>query len=216
MMKQILKSVTIGQAMFDGPALFNRLYEYDWYGGTLRQWVDELELSQGTNLLELGCGPGNLSAYLAFSGFNVTGADKSKKMIKRANLRETTAVFVEANAYDLSFADNEFDAVVSASLINVVPEPEKMLAEMFRILAPRGKVSVLFPLPKFDETKANEISKANNIRGLSASSMSVWAGVAKKMSVQVVEKHLKSAGFINPTATFYLDGAVAVVNATRP
>ncbi len=215
MINKLLGFVTIGQALFDAPALFDRLYRYDWYGGTLRLWIDDMKLPQKTRLLELGCGPGNLSEYMANKGFDTTGADKSERMIKRAEARGSNVGFVIANAYDLPFSDQSFDAVVSASLINVVPEPEKMLAEIHRVLKPEGSASILFPLPEFDQHKVDEISRKRNIGGLSASSLSVWAGVAKKLDVKAASKHLIDVGFEISAITNYLDGAVAAICVRR-
>lgn len=106
-------------------------------------------LAPGMRVLEVGCGPGTLAPYLAegISPGHVTGLDLDERFIERARRKaETTGTanldYVVGSAYDLPFAADSFDAVVSYTALGVLRDPERALAEMLRVCRPGGTVAV--------------------------------------------------------------------------
>lgn len=99
----------------------------------------------GERILDVAAGTGTSSASLAASGAQVVAADFSPGMIdvgRRRQAHLSNVEFVQADATALPFADNEFDAVtISFGLRNVV-EPEKALAEFYRVTKPGGRVVI--------------------------------------------------------------------------
>lgn len=198
------------------PRFFRRLYRFSWYGATLLDWAQDARSWSGASVLEVGCGPGDLSEALARVGGQVVGVDRSKRMIGYAKGRfggVENLAFRLGDATDLGFSDRKFGAVISASLINVVPEPLEMLGEMARVTVAGGQVSVLFPTPEFTRAKAGSIAKARNLGVWSASGMRVWAGAARKLSISQVEAWFGEAGFGGIRSELHLDGALASVSA---
>lgn len=108
----------------------------------LRRAVDPLP---GDRVLDLAAGTGTSSAALAATGATVVAADFSAGMIAEGQRRFghlPNIDFVEADATNLPFADDEFDAVtISFGLRNVV-DPRKALAEMLRVTKPGGRLVV--------------------------------------------------------------------------
>ncbi|WP_166982550.1 demethylmenaquinone methyltransferase [Paramicrobacterium fandaimingii] len=108
----------------------------------LRRAVDPLP---GDRVLDLAAGTGTSSAALAATGATVVAADFSAGMIAEGKRRFghlPNVDFVEADATNLPFADDEFDAVtISFGLRNVV-DPKKALAEMLRVTKPGGRLVV--------------------------------------------------------------------------
>lgn len=100
---------------------------------------------RGERILDVAAGTGTSSASLAASGAHVVAADFSPGMIdvgRRRQAHVANVEFVQADATALPFADNEFDAVtISFGLRNVV-EPEKALAEFYRVTKPGGRVVI--------------------------------------------------------------------------
>ncbi|KQX05344.1 MULTISPECIES: class I SAM-dependent methyltransferase [unclassified Leifsonia] len=100
---------------------------------------------RGESVLDVAAGTGTSSASLAASGAWVTAADFSPGMIEVGRRRQagaTNIVFVEADATQLPFDDASFDAVtISFGLRNVV-EPQKALAEFFRVTKPGGRLVI--------------------------------------------------------------------------
>lgn len=84
-MLKAISQIPAGLLMLhNAPALFDRLYRFDWYSDQLRDWAGSLNIQPDMQVLDLGCGPGNLTRELAAGGVGITGVDKSEAMIKRA------------------------------------------------------------------------------------------------------------------------------------
>lgn len=107
----------------------------------------------GERILDVAAGTGTSSAALTRTGAHVIAADFSAGMIAVGRQRQahnSNVEFVQADATALPFADNEFDAVtISFGLRNVV-EPQKALAEFYRVTKPGGRVVICeFSTPPF-------------------------------------------------------------------
>jgi len=168
MQNYLFKSMALASVMANGAGFFDQLFGFEWYGGTLRRWANGMDFLPNAKVLELGCGPGNLSHVLAAKGHAVTGVDRSAKMLKRARKAQSSAVFQEADALALPFDDGRFDAAIMASLYNIVPDRSALLAEAMRVVRQGGLVSVLFPTPEFTAARAEALAAAHGAKGFSA------------------------------------------------
>lgn len=117
-------------------------------------WIaDEIARTFGAGprrVLDLGCGGGFLSNYLAARGHRVTGIDTTVEnlTVARANDRTRTVVYERADACALPYSDHGFDVVCAMDLLEHVEEPERVIAEAGRVLAPGG----LFVFHTFNRT----------------------------------------------------------------
>lgn len=215
MLQQFLRKAVLTTAAVNAPLLFDRLYHLGWYRETLQDWISGLPIPPGAKILELGCGPGNLSAALAQMNYSVTGADKSPRMIRRAAKIKTNAEFIQADALHLPMQNDAFDTVVLASLINVVPDRKGLLKEVHRVLKPNGMISVLFPTLAFDSNEAERIATQRNLGPISAAALSVWATAGKKLNPADIGDELSKTGFSNGSTELYLENNIASVRAYK-
>ncbi|MEP2715090.1 methyltransferase domain-containing protein [Pseudophaeobacter sp.] len=101
----------------------------------------------GGSVLEVGVGTG-LSLPDYAPEIAVTGIDFSEDMLAKARRRvaekglKNIAALRQMDARELDFPDNSFDTVAAMHVLSVVPEPERVMAEIARVLRPGGKVVI--------------------------------------------------------------------------
>lgn len=110
---------------------------------TFEHLFSQIDLSNVKKVLEVGCGIGVLSSYLAEKyGWEVTGIDLDPEQIERAKKEHKEnkyLKFLEADATKLPFRDNEFDLVLSSDAMHhIVSDWDKALSEISRVLRPNG------------------------------------------------------------------------------
>jgi len=106
----------------------------------------------GTRLLEMGCGPGFYSCGLAtrFEELSVLGVDRSARQLawaeqKAQKLHLENCRFESDDVLDLSHTDETFDVLLAARLFTVLPDQERAIAEMHRVLRPGGRCLIAEP-----------------------------------------------------------------------
>jgi SAM-dependent methyltransferase len=111
--------------------------------GELLRW---LGVPPGSRWLDVGCGTGTLARAIAEDAAPraVLGIDRSKGFVAHARARVTGApmAFQVGDAQALPVADGAFDAVVSGLVLNFVPEPATMVAEMARAARPGSAIAL--------------------------------------------------------------------------
>lgn len=110
----------------------------------LLQWA---QVQQAENILDVGCGIGGSSLYLAQKfNANATGITLSPVQASRASERavefglQDRTNFQVADALNMPFEDNSFDLVWSLESGEHMPDKQKFLQECYRVLKPGGKL----------------------------------------------------------------------------
>lgn len=102
----------------------------------------------GGTVLEVGVGTG-LALPFYRRGMTVTGIDASEQMLAKARAKArsekltTVAGLMLMDARALEFPDESFDHVAAMHIMSVVPEPERVMAEIARVLRPGGSVVIV-------------------------------------------------------------------------
>jgi SAM-dependent methyltransferase len=101
----------------------------------------------GSQVLDLGCGTGELARALTASGLRVTGCDISPQMLRHARDRGGRVGWVRLAPHwrRLPFASGAFDAVVATSVLEYVDDPAAVLRECARVLRPGGVLLYTVP-----------------------------------------------------------------------
>lgn len=111
-----------------------------------RHAVDYINGRAG-KVLEVGVGTG-LSLPHYNPALSVTGIDFSDEMLEKARRRvdesklDHVKELRQMDARDLDFPDNHFDTVTAMHIVSVVPEPERVMAEIARVCKPGEKVVI--------------------------------------------------------------------------
>lgn len=98
-------------------------------------------LRRGARILDLGCGRGGATAYVANAGFEVVGVDQSAALLKEARERYPHLTFIEGDATAIPFASKTFDAVLLECVLSVASTGE-ILAECARVTGPKGLLMI--------------------------------------------------------------------------
>lgn len=112
-----------------------------WRAATTRAVAPQ----QGENVLDVAAGTGTSSASLARSGASVVAADFSPGMIdvgRRRQAGSQNIIFVEADAMNLPFDDDQFDAVTISFGLRNVNDSDAALAEFLRVTKPGGRLVI--------------------------------------------------------------------------
>mgnify|MGYP001065270285 CR=1 FL=1 len=122
-----------------------------------REEIESLEFSyklheyrdfNGKKVLDVGCGNGYVLSKYASEGAKVYGVDITKAGIdlceKRFEYLGLKGDFRVADAQALPFEDNTFDCVCSVGVLHHVPNTQRAIDEIYRVLKPGGRLIVMF------------------------------------------------------------------------
>lgn len=135
----------LGSMLYDNSQALSRKLFTAW-----RHPAEWLAIPPGGVALDVGCGPGNVTASLADAAGPdglALGVDISVPMLTRAVRAQAgpNILFLRADAQRLPFRDETVDAVNSIAALQLVPDPTAALAEMGRVLRPGGRLAVMVP-----------------------------------------------------------------------
>jgi len=153
-------------------------------------------LEKDYHLLDVGCGVGVTPVMIAGKyGCRVTGVDISEGMVmrsreraKRARIADSTE-FLVADAQDLPFSDNSFDAVITESVTAFPEDKQKAVNEYVRVTKPGGYVGLnestwlkVPPPPELLQWVSREV-------GANASPLSSdeWTGLLKNAGLNEIQ-----------------------------
>ena len=119
------------------------------FAGVANPWTMG-RLAAGERVLDLGSGAGTdslVAAQMVGADGHVTAIDMTAAMLAKARaaaaeMGVTNVEFVEGEAERLPFPDETFDVVISNGVIDLVPDKDAVFAELYRVLAPGGRMQI--------------------------------------------------------------------------
>lgn len=110
------------------------------------EFIADLALIPGANVLDVACGSGNLALPAARAGAIVTGVDIAPNLLetaaRRARAEGLKIQFNEGDAEQLPYADASFDTVVTMFGAMFAPRPDVTARELLRVLRPGGRLAM--------------------------------------------------------------------------
>jgi len=107
------------------------------------QMADLAGVRAGRRVLDVGCGPGSLTAELVsrVGAAAVSAVDPSEPFVAAARARNPGAEVLQASAEHLPFPDGTFDAALAQLVVHFMTDPVAGLTEMARVTRTRGVVA---------------------------------------------------------------------------
>ncbi len=124
------------------PAMYDR-YVGRYSAQLARGLCDAAAIGPGDQVLDVGCGPGALTAHLAtlVGASNVAAVDPSAVFLAACRARVPDADVRHASAESLPFEDRTFDAALAQLAVNFMADPELGVREMRRVTRTGGVVA---------------------------------------------------------------------------
>jgi arsenite methyltransferase len=175
------------------------------------------ELREGETVLDLGSGGGIdvlLSAKRVGPAGFAYGVDMTEEMLQlaRANAEKAGAAnveFLKGTIEDIPLPDGSVDVVISNCVINLSVDKPRVLAEMFRVLAPGGRIGISDVVAEDDLTPAERAARGSYV-----------GCIAGALSRTEYLEGLAAAGFVDVSVRFTYQAADsmhgAIVQATKP
>ncbi|CEI81808.1 class I SAM-dependent methyltransferase [Oceanobacillus sp. M60] len=123
------------------------------FGNHLLELLSPVE---GEQILDVGCGTGDLAHQINQHGAAVTGVDKSENMVHKANDKYPDIMFMPKDVLELEY-NNDFDAVFSNATLHWVKQPKEALQHIYNSLKPGGRFVAEFGGKSNVQTITNEI-----------------------------------------------------------
>ena len=193
----------------------------------VRSEIHDILADENATILDVACGTGDLSIELKFDArAKITGTDFCRPMLTIAQEKSGDNLpYVEADAMNLPFDDRGFEAVTIAFGLRNLPNIERGLAELFRIIKPGGKLIVLefsSPIvPGFRQLFNLYFSQIlPRIGGLISGSRAAYTYLPASVSKFPDQKKLaglfKQTGFADVKYQNLTGGIAAIHTGTRP
>ena len=118
--------------------LFENVYNRRVYNGTGKNVAEYM--CESDEVLECACGTGAMSVYIAPKCKKLIATDYSAGMLKKAKkkcAKYGNVNFSNADITDLKYNDASFDKVVAGNVIHLLPQPDKALNELMRVVRPQ-------------------------------------------------------------------------------
>ncbi len=138
-------------------------------------------------LLEIGSGSGREAIEFIRLGYEYTGIDVSKELLKIAQSTEPQGHFFHSSVYDLPFKEKTFDALSSWALLPHIPKERigSALSSIKRVLKPNA---ILFFAMREGEGESRESETG---RWFSYYSQQEFESILEKQGFQIEKKHRK-------------------------
>lgn len=118
---------------------------------------DRLGVGAGSSVIDVGCGAGRHSFEAFRLGADVIAFDQDVEELNNVDAilqamqqqgeapASAKAEAVKGDALDLPYADGTFDFVIASEILEHVPEDDRAIAELIRVLKPGGRLAVTVP-----------------------------------------------------------------------
>jgi ubiquinone/menaquinone biosynthesis C-methylase UbiE len=175
------------------------------------QKIDQFVNLEGKRVLEIGCGDGRLTAFLADKGASVTAIDTDENRIETAKATVKAVDFRIGSGEALEFPKESFDLVFFSFSLHH-QDGDAALAEARRVLRPEGGILIIEPTLASEYTRLVAVFQKEEPALLEKARRSIekWEGaVARRETFVVPHAFETEEDFLTHYITSYGDGTAS-------
>ncbi|WP_158735602.1 class I SAM-dependent methyltransferase [Alteribacillus sp. YIM 98480] len=126
------------------PPIYDKLFNSGKFLEARKKIFQGQEFGETQHILFVGVGTGADLELINHKDLHITAIDYSHEMLEKAKAKfqSSSIQFFKMDAQDMHFKDNQFDVVAASLVLSVVPDTDKCMKEMVRILKPDGKIII--------------------------------------------------------------------------
>jgi ubiquinone/menaquinone biosynthesis C-methylase UbiE len=127
---------------------YYRSYFLSFYDSVIEYVIEKTGIKEGDEILEAGCGPCVHTIRMAKKGLKCISVDFSAAVLEEGKARLSKeglldqVTLKQEDLTNLSFPDNSFSYIFCWGVIMHIPEPEKAIKELSRVLKPGGYLAI--------------------------------------------------------------------------
>nr|WP_246880024.1 class I SAM-dependent methyltransferase [Bacillus suaedae] len=203
-------------------SFFDEMAQTNWLS-TIHDQLKSLSGSwENKTVVDVGCGTGRLLYRGLEEANQLIGIDLSEQMVVAAEglLRspemKAKIEVVVGDAYNLPLKESSVDVALSTCVMFLLPEPEKGLIELKRVLCSNGVLAMLNPAPEMNPSRARAYANDHQINGFELESLLAWSNVSTKRhryTNEELTKLLNTIGFTNIKHVQVLSGLATITIA---
>jgi SAM-dependent methyltransferase len=167
-------------------------------GQTIDILLEAVQAKPGMRLLDIASGPGIVAAAAANRGASVTAVDFSAVMVEKASKIYPQITFMEADAENLPFDNDSFDAAVMNFGLLHLSHPERALREAFRVIRSGGRFAFTVWAPPSEALAFGIALKAIESAGNASAPLPAGPPFFRFSAADESKKEMVAAGFEPP------------------
>lgn len=116
----------------------------------LKKLLNSVDIKKDNRILDIGCNIGIVAKYMmkyCDSVFGIDGNEAAVQIANHPNIRHM-------NALSMDFEDNSFDTIIIMDVIEHIPDTDKLVREVSRVLSKEGKLILIYPWEPFRGSNA--------------------------------------------------------------
>ena len=127
-----------------GSPIYDKFFNSGIFLSARKQIFQSISFNNKQKILFVGVGTGADLELINYSDLDITAIDYSPDMLGKARkkFKNSTITFLEMDAQNMQFDNESFDYVIASLILSVVPDANKCLEEMTRVLKQEGKIII--------------------------------------------------------------------------
>ncbi|MGO1061162.1 class I SAM-dependent methyltransferase [Planococcus sp. FY231025] len=124
--------------------VYDKFFNTGQFLNARKEIFSKAGFAENQKILFVGVGTGADLERINHEKLEVTAIDYSDDMLRKARekFKGSSIRFMKMDAQNMSFPDDHFDAVIGSLVLSVVPDADKCLKEMLRVLKPGGEMII--------------------------------------------------------------------------